>query len=94
MSDIAITSSTQTSFTIPKLRDDGSNWTDYEPRVKNALGAKGLWKHADGRARQPVPLIAVNNVLMARGSTTKREAYHSFVNFSSPLLEDQKQNNR
>ena len=70
MSDIAITSSTQTSFTIPKLRDDGSNWTDYEPRVKNALGAKGLWKHAEGRARQPVPLVAVNSVLMARGSTT------------------------
>jgi hypothetical protein len=70
MSDIAISSSTQTSFTIPKLRDDGSNWTDYEPRVKNALGAKGLWKHADGRARQPVPLVAINGVLMARGSTT------------------------
>jgi hypothetical protein len=70
MSDIAITSSTQTSFTIPKLRDDGSNWTDYEPRVKNALGAKGLWKHVDGRARQPIPLVAVNGVLMAHGSTT------------------------
>ena len=71
MSDIAITSSTQTSFTIPKLCDDGSNWMDYELRVKNALGAKGLWKHADGRARQPVPLTDVNGVLMALGSTTK-----------------------
>ena len=71
MSDIAISSSTQSSFTIPKLRDDGSNWTDYEPRVKNALGAKGLWKHAEGRARQPVPLVDVNGVLMARGSTTQ-----------------------
>jgi hypothetical protein len=70
MSDIAISSSTQNSFSIPKLRDDGSNWTDYEPRVKNALGAKGLWKHAEGRARQPVPLVVVNGVLMARGSTT------------------------
>jgi hypothetical protein len=66
MSDIAITSNSQSSFVIPKLRDDGSNWSDYEPRAKNALGAKGLTKHAEGRARQPTPLTEVNNVPMSR----------------------------
>lgn len=70
MSDIAITSSTQALFTIPKLHDDRSNWTDYKPRVKNALGAKGLWKHAEGHAQQPVPLTEVDGVLIRRSSTS------------------------
>jgi hypothetical protein len=70
MSDIAITSTSQSSFVIPKLRDDGSNWVDYEPRVKNAMGVKGLMKHAEGRARQPTPLTIVNNVLMSRDDPT------------------------
>jgi hypothetical protein len=39
MSNIAITLNSQSSFVIPKLRDDGSNWADYEPRAKNAMGA-------------------------------------------------------
>lgn len=71
MSDITITSSSQTSFTIPKLRDNGSNWADYEPRAKNALGVKGLWKHVDGYAKQPVPLITVTDMPMSSASPTK-----------------------
>ena len=34
-----------TSLSIPKLRDDGSNWADYQPRIERALGSKGLWRH-------------------------------------------------
>jgi len=71
MSDIAITSNSQSSFVIPKLHDDGSNWADYEPRAKNAMGAKGLMKHAEGRARQPALLILLNDVLMSRDDPTK-----------------------
>jgi hypothetical protein len=70
MSDIAITSNLQSSFIIPKLHDDGSNWADYEPRAKNALGAKGLMKHAEGCARQPTLLTEVNNVPMSRADPT------------------------
>ena len=33
------------SLSVPKLRDDGSNWADYKPRVERALGMKGLWRH-------------------------------------------------
>ena len=70
MSDIAITSTSQSSFVIPKLCDDGSNWVDYEPRVKNAMGAKGLMKYAKGRAGQPTPLTIVDNVPMSRDDPT------------------------
>jgi hypothetical protein len=44
-----------TSLSIPKLRDDGSNWSDYQPRVERALGAKGLWRHVVGTAVAPRP---------------------------------------
>jgi hypothetical protein len=70
MSDIAVTSNSQSSFIIPELRDDGSNWADYEPRAKNAMGAKGLTKHAEGRARQPTLLTEVNNVPMSQADPT------------------------
>jgi hypothetical protein len=43
------------SLSIPKLRDDGSNWSDYQPRVERALGAKGLWRHVVGTAVAPRP---------------------------------------
>ena len=32
---------------VPKLRDVGSNWADYEPRVRKAMGYKGLWRHME-----------------------------------------------
>ena len=28
-----------TILAVPKLRDDGSNWSDYYPRIQNAMGA-------------------------------------------------------
>src|SRR3984893_11415826 len=42
------------SFAIIKLRDDGSNWPDYEMR------AKGLIRHVEGTARRPLPFDVEN----------------------------------
>jgi len=49
------TNSDTTILAVPKLRDDGSNWSDYYPRIQNAMGAKGLWRHVLGTATAPVP---------------------------------------
>ena len=49
---------------VPKLRDDRSNWSDYEPRLQNAMGAKGLWRHMLGTATAPVLYILNNGVPM------------------------------
>ena len=54
--------SDSTSLSVPKLRDDGSNWTDYEPRLKRAMGAKGLWIHVEGKATAPKPYAEVNGI--------------------------------
>jgi hypothetical protein len=43
----------ESSLSVPKLRDDGSNWPDYEPRIKKAMGAKGIWKFVEGVAYEP-----------------------------------------
>ena len=34
-----------TILAVPKLHDNGSNWSDYKPQIQNAMGAKGLWQH-------------------------------------------------
>src|ERR1700678_3941516 len=49
--------SDSTMLAVPKLRDDGSNWSDYYPRIQNAMGAKGLWRHVFGTAVVPMPYI-------------------------------------
>ena len=54
--------SDSTSLSIPKLRDDGSNWSDYQPRVERALGAKGLWRHVLGTAIVPKPYALLEGV--------------------------------
>ena len=33
---------------ISKLCDDGSNWSDYQLKIEQALGLKGLWRHVVG----------------------------------------------
>ena len=72
MSEFNISSSNNsTSFTIPKLCDDGSNWADYQPHFMNAAGAKGLKKYLEGHARQPTPLKQnAAGVFLKRGSQT------------------------
>ena len=49
---------------VLKLCDDRSNWSDYEPRLQNAMGAKGLWRHVLGAATAPVPYFLNNGVPM------------------------------
>jgi len=53
-------SSNSTTLQIPKLRDDGSNWSDYQPRIQKAMGSKGLWRHVEGTAVAPKPYAVVN----------------------------------
>ena len=55
-------SSDSTTLAIPKLRDDGSNWSDYEPRLRKAMGAKALWRHMEGTALAPTPYIVKDGV--------------------------------
>ena len=51
MTEVSLTSnkSSDSSLSVAKLHDDGSNWSDYEPQIKKALGAKGVWRHVEGR---------------------------------------------
>ena len=62
--------SDSTSLAIPKLRDDGSNWSDYEPRLRRAMGAKGLWLHVEGKATAPKPYVELNGIpVLSNGKT-------------------------
>jgi len=63
MTDMVITSNSP-SLVIPKLRDDGTNWADYEPRARRVMGSKGLVAHLEGRVKPPAPYILVNDVPM------------------------------
>jgi hypothetical protein len=66
--------SDSSTLAIPKLRDDGSNWSDYQPRLQNAMGAKGLWRHAEGTSIAPVPFIMSDGIpMLADGKTPATE---------------------
>ena len=63
-----------TLLAVPKLRDDGSNWSDYYPRIQNAMGAKGLWRHVLGTATAPVPYVVSKGIpMLADGKTPATE---------------------
>lgn len=53
--DTALPSTNSTLFNVPKLAEDGTNWITYKERTLTAIGARGLMRYADGRARKPVP---------------------------------------
>src|SRR5271168_4502002 len=63
--------SDSSTLAVPKLRDDGSNWSDYEPRLRNAMGAKGLWRHVEGTAVAPVPFAVSDGIPMLSDGKTK-----------------------
>lgn len=68
------TNSESSSLTVPRLRDDGSNWSDYQPRLQNAMGAKGLWRHVEGTATAPVPYAVTNGIpMLSDGKTAATE---------------------
>src|SRR6202034_2673666 len=54
--------SDSTSLAVPKLCDNRSNWSDYEPHIQKAMGSKGLWRHVEGKATVPKPYTLVNNI--------------------------------
>ena len=70
MSDLKLSSMSEMPLSIPKLRDNGNNWPDYEPRLQKAMGAKGLWRHVEGTATAPQPYTVVNNVTYLHDLTT------------------------
>jgi len=71
MSTFSLSSSSDsTTLAVPKLRDDGSNWSDYEPRIRKAMGAKALWRHVEGTAVAPKQYAVKDSVfLLADGKT-------------------------
>jgi len=61
MSSLLLNSSSDlTTLQNPKLRDNRSNWSDYQPRIQKAMGSKGLWRHVEGTAVAPKPYTVVN----------------------------------
>ncbi|KAF8808289.1 hypothetical protein BYT27DRAFT_7189077 [Phlegmacium glaucopus] len=71
MSNLSLNpTSDSTNLAIPKLRDDGSNWADYEPRIQKAMGSKGLWRHVEGTAIAPKPFAIVGGVAVLADRTT------------------------
>src|SRR5271168_995920 len=67
-------SSDSTMLAVPKLHDDGSNWSDYYPRIQNAMGAKGLWRHVLGTATVPVPyVVSQGKPMLSDGKTPATE---------------------
>ena len=59
-----------TTLVVPKLHDNGSNWSDYLPRLQNVMGAKGLWRHVEGTATAPVLFAVSNGILMLSDGKT------------------------
>src|SRR5580704_9168126 len=45
--------STGNVISVPKLRDNGSNWVDYDSKVRSTLGTKGVIRHVEGTAIKP-----------------------------------------
>ena len=66
--------SDSTTLSIPKLRDDGSNWSDYEPHIQRVMGSKGLWRHVEGTAIAPKPYTLDAGIpVLADGRTPASE---------------------
>jgi gag-polypeptide of LTR copia-type len=58
------------AFQVPKLRDDGSNWTDYETRIRRAMGAKGVLRILEGTAIVPQMYNMVGGVYVTMDGKT------------------------
>jgi hypothetical protein len=63
-----------TNIAVPKLRDDRSNWSDYEPHIQKAMGSKGLWRHVQGTAIAPKLYAIVDGIpILPDGKTEAME---------------------
>ena len=54
---------------VKELRDNGSNWLDYQSQMEKVLGAKGLWRHVVGTAIAPELYAMVNGVPILKDGT-------------------------
>ena len=71
---LASSSTDSTMLAVPKLCDDGSDWSDYKPRLQNVMGAKGPWRHVLGNATVLVPYVMSNCIpMLADGKTPATE---------------------
>ena len=69
MSNLLLSSSQDsTTLSVLKLHNDGSNWEDYKPRIRRALGEKGLWRHVEGKAIVPTPYVVINGIAVLSDS--------------------------
>jgi gag-polypeptide of LTR copia-type len=75
MSSLSLNSNPDsTNLAVPKLRDDGSNWADYAPRIQKAMGSKGLWRHIEGKAVAPTAYTVVEGIpVISDGKTPATE---------------------
>ena len=71
MSTISMNSNAESSsLSVPKLHDNGSNWADYELRLRKAMGSKGLWRHVDGLVVVPKPYVVADGTpVLSDGKT-------------------------
>ena len=70
MSTVNFSSSNRTTFSINPLHDNGSNFADYELKVKVLCAAKGILKFLESWAQKPTELVVVNGIYMKVGSRT------------------------
>ena len=68
-STLLLNNSDSMTLAIPKLHDEGSNWSDYEPRIQRAMGLKGLWRHIEGPTIAPKLYTLVTGVLVLSDGT-------------------------
>jgi hypothetical protein len=75
MSSLSLNSTSGfTNLAVPKLHDDGSNWSDYKPHIQKAMGSKELWRHIEGKAVVPKPYMVVNDIpVLSDGKTPATE---------------------
>ena len=71
MSTVDFSSSNRTTFSITPLHDNGSNFADYEPKVKVLCGAKGILKFLEGHMQKPKELHVANGIFMKPGTIDK-----------------------
>ena len=71
MSSLLLNSTSKlNNLAVPKLHDNRSNWSDYEPRVKKVMGAKGLWRHVEGTATAPKLYAVVKGISITSDGKT------------------------
>jgi len=85
MNNLSLNSNSDTTtLSVPKLRDDGSNWSDYQSRIERAMGSKGLWRHMLGTAFAPRLYMLLNGIpVLSDGTTEASSTYCPVYDFDS-----------